>query len=301
MTRAIRLGFEETSVRIAIDAIMPLREISDGARRSVKFRQIEASIGEIGIIEPPVVARDSQAPDRYHLLDGHLRIAILRTRGETEVVCLIAKDDEAFTYNKRISRIVAVQEHRMILNAVAKGASEERLARALNVNVAQIRVKRNLLSGICSEVAELLRDKQVPFAVFGHLRCLRPMRQIEVAQLMIAMNRYSRGYAKSLVAATPTDQFVEGRKPRPRGLNQDQISLMQRETENLEREFRQVEQSYGEDHLDLVLAIGYVSRLLGNVRIVRHLAEHHADILSEFQKVADSQNLAHRGMTAPSD
>lgn len=292
MTRMVRLGFEDSSLRIAIDAIVPLREVSAAVRHSVKFRQIAASIGEIGIIEPPVVARDSEVPGKYHLLDGHLRLAILRTRGEIEVVCLVAKDDEAFTYNKRISRITAVQEHRMIFNAIAKGASEERLARALNVNIAHIRVKRNLLAGICREVAELLRDRPVPTAVFGQLRYLKPIRQIEVAQLMISMNLFSRGYAKSLVAATPADQFAEGRKPRPRGLNQDQISRMERESENLDREFRQVEQSYGEDHLDLVLAIGYVNRLLGNARIVRHLAQHHADILSEFQKIADLQTPA---------
>jgi len=31
---------------------------------------------------------------------------------------LISTDDEAFTYNKRISRLSAVQEHRMIAKAI---------------------------------------------------------------------------------------------------------------------------------------------------------------------------------------
>jgi hypothetical protein len=92
--------------------------------------QIAASIAEVGIIEPPVIARDSEDKDRFHLLDGHLRLDILKARGETEVVCLIALDDEAFTYNKRVSRIAIIQEHKMILNAIRKGVSEERLARA---------------------------------------------------------------------------------------------------------------------------------------------------------------------------
>lgn len=288
----VRLGFEETTVRVPLDAIMPLREITTAVRKSVKYGQIAASIAEVGIIEPPAVARDVVDRERFHLLDGHLRVEILRERGETEVVCLIAIDDEAFTYNKRISRMATIQEHRMILNAVKKGVSEERLARALNVNIQNIRMKRNLLVGICPEVADLLRDKHVPLNVFTELRFLKPVRQIEAAQAMITMNRYSIAYAKSLVAATPADQLVEGKERRQRGLSEEQIATMQRESENLDRELKHIEQGYGSDHLDLVLATGYVGSLLGNARIVRHLARHHADILAEFQKIADLQKAA---------
>ena len=288
----VRLGFEETTVRVPIDAILPLREITAAVRKSVKYGQIAASIAEVGIIEPPAVARDAENRERFHLLDGHLRVEILRERGETEVVCLIAIDDEAFTYNKRISRMATIQEHKMILNAVRKGVSEERLARALNVNIQNIRTKRNLLVGICPEVADLLRDKHVPLNVFTELRFLKPIRQIEAAQAMITMNRYSIAYAKSLVAATPADQLVEGKERRQRGLSEEQVATMQRESENLDRELKHIEQGYGSDHLDLVLATGYVGSLLGNARVVRHLARHHADILAEFQKIADLQKAA---------
>lgn len=288
----VKLGFEESSLRIPLGAIMPLREISATLRKSIKYNQIAASIAEVGIIEPPVVARDSRDRDRYHLLDGHLRIDIMHSRGETEVVCLVATDDEAFTYNKRVSRIATIQEHRMILNAIRKGVSEERLARALNVDIASIRKKRNLLVGICPEVADLLRDRHVPINVFTELRRLKPLRQIEATQAMIAMNRFSLGYARSLVASTPDEDLVNGKALRPRGLTADQISIMQRESENLSREFRVVEQNYSEDHLDLVLAIGYVGSLLGNARVLRHLAQHHADLLSEFQKLAQLDRAA---------
>lgn len=288
----LKLGFEESSLRIAIDAISPLREVSAAVRKSVKYAQIAASISEVGIIEPPVVARDALDQNIYHLLDGHLRVDILRDRGEKEVVCLVATDDEAFTYNKRISRIAIIQEHKMILNAIKKGVPEERLARALNVNIANIRMKRNLLVGICPEAVDLLKDRHVPLAVFTELRFLKSMRQIEAAQAMITMNRFSISYAKSLVAATPADQLVEGKRRQPRGLTEDQIAVMQRESENLDRELRVVEERYSSDNLDLVLAVGYVSRLLGNAQVVRYLAQHYGDILSEFQKIAELQKAA---------
>jgi hypothetical protein len=180
----------------------------------------------------------------------------------------------------------------MILNAIQKGVSEERLARALNVNIANIRSKRNLLRGICPEAVALLNDKHPPLAAFVELRKLKPLRQIEAAELMIAMNRFSTGYAKSLVAATPEDQLVAGRRKILKGLTSEQIALMERESASLDREFKMVEQTYGADHLDLVLAIGYVNRLLSNARIVRYLAHHHADILGEFQKIVDVPQAA---------
>ena len=285
----VKLGFEELSLRIPIDAILPLRGVTAVVRKSVKYAQIAATIAEVGIIEPPVVARDAQDYDRYHLLDGHLRIDILRTRGDTEVVCFVATDDEAFTYNRRVSRIAIIQEHKMILNAIKKGVSEERLARALNVNISSIRTKRSLLVGICPEVVELLHDRHVPINTLRQLKILKPVRQIEAAQLMNAMNRFSITYARSLVAATPDAQIADGHRRQLPGLTDEQFALMQSESENIEREFRMDEANYGSDHLDLVLAIGYVSRLLSNARVVRHLAQFHADIEAEFQKIADLQ------------
>ena len=105
------LGFEETSLCIPISSILPLRAVTDRIKTSVKYAQIAASIAEVGIIEAPVVVRSADDPDNFALLDGHLRLAILRERGETEVICLVAKEDEAYTYNKRISRMAIIQEH----------------------------------------------------------------------------------------------------------------------------------------------------------------------------------------------
>lgn len=288
----VKLGFEEASLRIPMDAILPLRQVPEAVRKTIKYCQIAASIAEVGIIEPPVVARDADNRDSYHLLDGHLRLDVLRARGETEVVCLVATDDEAFTYNRRISRIAIIQEHKMILNAVRKGVSEERLARALNVNISSIRQKRNLLVGICPEVAEMLKDRHVPIAVFGQLRKMKPMRQIEAAEVMLAMNRFSLPYAQSLVAATPDKLLVDSGKGKPRALSSEQIAVMQRESESLDREVRGIERTYGEDHLDLVVALGYVSNLLSNARVVRYLAKRHATILAEFQKSVEMNQAA---------
>jgi hypothetical protein len=290
--RELKIAFETSSLRIPIAQIQPLREVTERVKKSVKYGQIAASIKEVGIIEPPVVVRDKEDPEAFHLLDGHLRIEISKEQGINAVVCLVATDDEAFTYNKRVNRLAIIQEHKMIMTAIAKGVPEERLARALNVNIGSIRSRRRLLEGICPEAADLLRDKHVPIHSFNQLRKLKPMRQIEAAELMVAMNRYTVSYARSLVAASPEDQLVERKLKKVKGLSPDQIARMETEASRLQREFKMIEQDYGADHLDLVLAAGYVGRLLANAKIVRFLAQSHPEILAEFQKVSELQNAA---------
>ena len=292
-TSIVTMAFEKTELRIAIADIQPLKLVSDAAKKTRKYARIAASTREVGIVEPPIVARDRSEPGKYLLLDGHLRIEVLKDMGETDVVCLISTDDEAFTYNKHVNRIAPIQEHRMILKAVEQGVSEERIARALNVDVQSIRRKRHLLDGICAEVAEILKDKHIAIQTFTELKKMMPLRQIEAAELMVAMNKYTISYAKSLLAATPQSQLVESTKPkRVKGLNEEQIALMERESVNLEREFKIAEKSYGTDHLDLVLTSGYLGKLIGNARVVRYLAQHHREILAEFQKIAGMEAAA---------
>jgi len=288
----VLLGFEMTSLRVPIAQIEPLRPLTSAIRKSIKFGQIAASIAEVGLIEPPVVIRKLDDADVYQLLDGHLRIEILKERGETDVVCLIATEDEAVTYNKRISRMATVQEHKMILNAVKRGVPEERLARALNVNIRSIRNKQSLLVGICDEVVKLLQERHVPLNTFKELKRLRPMRQIAVAETMIALNRFSISCAKSLVASSKQSELVSGEQKSGKGLTDDQLERMERESANLDREFKLIEQEYGTDHLDLVLATGYLCRLIENVRVVHHLAKCHPEVLAEFQKIAHLRTAA---------
>ena len=61
--------------------------------------------------EPPVVAHHPTMPGRYLLLDGHLRIDILRGQGRDGISCLLATDDEAFIvhgFESAIHRLVAL-------------------------------------------------------------------------------------------------------------------------------------------------------------------------------------------------
>jgi ParB-like chromosome segregation protein Spo0J len=286
----VKSGFEDTGIKISISDIRPLRTVTAATKATVKYAKIAASIREIGIVEPPIVARLHDDTNAFLLLDGHLRIEALKHRGDTQVMCLVSTDDEAYTYNKRVNRLAIIQEHRMILKAIERGLPEARIARALNINVSSIRGKKRLLEGICPEVAEMFKDRYIATHTFTELKKMSAMRQIEVAEVMIAMNKFTARYARSLLLATPQSQLIEPTKAKKaRGLTEEQIALMERESGGLEREFKIAEQSYGTDHLDLVLTNGYVSKLLANARIVRYLSQHHREIFAELQKLVEPE------------
>ena len=288
----VMFAFEAKPLAIQITDIRPLRFVTDVMRRSQKYSQIRSSVQHSGLAELPVVSRAPEEKGKYLLLDGHLRLAVLQELGVSEVACLIATDDEAYTYNKRINRLAIVQEHQMIIKAIERGVSEELIAKVLNVDVAHIKMKRRLLKGICPEAIDLLKDKHVPMNTFIELRKMKPIRQIEAAKIMVAMNKYSITYAKSLVGATSPAQLVDANKVKQvGGLSDEQMALMEHESANLDREFNLLKEAYGSDHLDLVIATGYVRRLVENVRVVRYLAQNHPELLTEFQKITDGAQV----------
>lgn len=52
------------------------------------------------------------------------------------------------------------------------------------------------------------------------------------------------------------------------------------------------EQSYGTDHLHLVLAKGYPGRLAGNSRVTDYLARDHQENLVEFRAIFGTDSAA---------
>lgn len=59
------------------------------------------------------------------------------------------------------------------------------------------------------------------------------------------------------------------------GMTREQMARMEREMSSLQQDFKQVESSYGDDILHLVIASGYLAKLLANREIERYLLQRH--------------------------
>jgi len=292
--KGVTLGFKRESVVVPLAGLMPLKIMRPGTKNSQKYAQILTSVRAVGLVEAPVVTPDPKHRGRYFLLDGHLRIEVLKDLGIAEVECLVATDDETYTYNKRINRLAPIQEHRMIQRAIDRGVAKERIAEALGLDVQTVRKRTRMLEGICADAAEILKDTPCPAGTFDVLRRMAPVRQVEAAELMTGQSNYTATFAKAILAATPDAQLVDPRKKKPGGeqaISAAQIARLERELASLQAQVKSVEETYGIDNLHLTVAKGYIRKLLGNARVVRWLSQHRQEYLTEFQAVAEIESL----------
>src|SRR5580693_2904362 len=102
-SRTVALAFEPQGLFLSLSSILPVKQIKTTIRVTQKYQQVLASVREIGVIEPLIVF--PQKDESYLLLDGHIRLEVLKQLGQTHVRCLVATDDETYTYNKRLNRM----------------------------------------------------------------------------------------------------------------------------------------------------------------------------------------------------
>lgn len=286
------LGFIPEPITLALDRILPSRKTPEGLNTSRKFKQIMASMEAVGLIEPLSVGKADKNTGQHILLDGHMRLLALRQLGYVDAPCLIATDDESYTYNNRINRISSIQEHHMLRRAVERGVSPERLAKALNVDISQIHKKVSLLEGICPEAVEMLKDQHFSANLGSVLRKLKPTRQVECVELMLTANNMTVAYAEALLAATPPHLLVSEKRPRKIfGVTAEQMVKMEREMGNIQGQLKLVEKSYGQDVLLLVLARGYLGKLIDNKAVFRFLSQRQPDVLAEFENIIQTVAL----------
>ena len=287
----IEIGFVLETLSVPIDRILPSRKTPEDITENQKFRQIRASIEEVGLIEPLSIFPASKNSEQYLLLDGHLRLLVLTALGATHAPCLVAKDDEDYTFNTRINRLSTIQEHCMIKRAIDRGLPRERLAKALNVDLSHIDKRLTLLDGICPEAGALLKDRQFSPMLSRVIRKMKPLRQVECVELMVSAKRPVSD-AEALLAATPVEMLVDGKKPeKMRGVTQEQMSKMEREMSNLQAQYKAVEITYGRDMVNLMMARGYLVKLLKNMTVAKHLKQRHSELLDQFESIIETTSL----------
>ena len=255
--------------------------------------QVMAQIADVGGAVTEVESSGLlKVNQEFTLLDGHVRLSILKEQGALDARCIIADDDEAFTYNKRVNRLAVIQEHYMIVRAIDRGVSEEKLAAALSVDVLAIHRRRDLLNGINADVAELLKDKAVGIHAFQKLRKMKPIRQLEVAELMVSANNYSANYVKALLAMTkPADLQKPQEARKPTGLSPEQMERLEREMATANNDYKELEASYGDDLLLLVVAAGFLERILSRPAIEQFFSLGHQDLLEGLKGIVAAVSL----------
>ena len=288
-TNEMKLGFEMKTEKIPLEVILPIRTIKSPHNLN-RYQAIVKSIRAVGMIEPLVVHRQKDKSGTFLLLDGHLRLFALKQLGETVAECIISNEDECFTYNARINRLPPIQCHKMIVKAIRNGVKPERIASALDMPLNVVRGLVELLDGIADGAANLLKDKNISEKGIRLMKKVKPLRQMEIAELLVSTNNYSIGYIESLIVTTSDEQRVNPAEPkRKTGLSTEELANMKREMETLEKDFKAVKANFTENMMCLTCARGYIKKLLNNAKVVRFLNAHFSDIIAGFENIVAAE------------
>lgn len=282
--------FDNYFYEFDVDELIYSRPLPVNVRSSMKFKQIAVTVSEIGLIEPVIVFVDNEGGKR--ILDGHLRIEVLKDLGVKKVHCLISPVEDSYTYNKRVNRITIVQEQKMLLRAVEAGVSVDKLCTVLGVSVQTVQSKLRISEGIAPEVLALLAEKNVPQALFGLLKKLKPYKQIEVVDTLVSINNFTKKFLESMLHALPQEHFVDA------GHAKEESNDFRRHLERLEKdmisvqiETSKLDDEYSENTLKLVIIKGHLERILSKNDILHWLYDNHPDYLSVFKQITGIENL----------
>jgi hypothetical protein len=102
---------------------------------------------------------------------------------------------------------------------------------------------------------------------------------------MVSINRFDRRCSVGLLAATPPGQRA-GRVPTG-WLKEGAPHAKTLDTVALDPTFERAADGYAQRQYDWISFNAFMRKLLGNARVVRFLAEHHPNRLSELESLID--------------
>jgi RepB plasmid partitioning protein/ParB-like nuclease domain len=289
----VMISFQQQLLDLPLEQLTALKETEPRMLCTRKCKQLRASLKHIGLIEP--LAIFPQDNNRFLVINGNLRLHLLRELGATTARCTVALDDESYTYNKRVNTLSPITEHFMILKAIANGVTEERIAVGLNIDVRAIRNRRSLLDGICPEAVNLLKDKRVSSRTFCYLRKMKPLRQIEAVELMISGKNYSIPFAAAILGVTSREQLVNPEKQAAKSTGAKSSLLLEETTDRLVGDLAVVRRTYGQDVLALTVVSRYLETLIQNAEVARYLERNHSGILTEMRHLVGQVNTERMG------
>ena len=150
----------------------------------------------------------------------------------------------------------------------------------------------NLLDGICPEAIDRLKDQQFTPDLARVLHNMKAARQVDAVELMIASSTITVAHAEALLKATLPEQRTDvPPAPKEKTAPLDQIVKLEKEMNQIPTQYKDADQNYGSELLNLVVAKGYLTKLLANDAAKSFIKRHEPDILDQFELVSNTVSM----------
>lgn len=286
--KILKPAFDLNCVKIEINELQ--ESVHRGDFRSLaSYQYILASIKSLGVIQPIVVAKT--ATGKYKILDGHIRFYALRELGQKYVYCIVSTDDERYTFDAQINGLSTFQRAGMIQKVVDSGIPLEHIADSLGVPAAKLKAELDVTRGIDKAAIDILKSANVPRAALQALRKVKPLRQIEIAERMVAEGKFTCFFVSGMVMATPPNMLVNSSfyiRSRPEDILE--IASIETNSKNLIAKVKEAEEKYSTQIYELTIICGFLSKLLKNPKIDSYIQRNFSESYTRLKKISKLNN-----------
>jgi len=274
---------------IDIASLKPLHERAINFATNRGFRKIVASISAIGLIEPLNVFPEG---DHFIILNGFLRYMACKQLGLATIPCIVARANQAYTYNKNVNRLSGFQETRMLKKAL-ESINEATVAKTFGLKSIRYRLARNLEGQLHPSVVAAFKDDRVGKNCANEFTNVVPERQVEILAEMKRVSDYSPAFCRTLVIRTPSPQRVKKKGQRREwAADDDRKKALVARLEHAEQQNDFYASLYRRYSTDLLRVTFYIRKMLSVPQIEQHLAAHHAETLTRLRGVVEAAGAA---------
>jgi ParB-like chromosome segregation protein Spo0J len=122
---------------------------------------------------------------------------------------------------------------------------------------------------------------------------MKAARQVEAVELMIASNSITAAHAEALLKATPPEHRadIKAQEKEKKTAPIEQLVKLEKEMNQVQDQYKVAESNYGSDLLNLMVANGYLTKLLENHEVKAYVGKNECEILKHFELVVNTVSM----------
>jgi len=267
---------------IPIELLVPLKEREINFDKNRGYKRIKSTIQTAGLHDPLCVYPEN---GYYVIVDGYLRYMVLQELGVKMVPCQIQQSKEAYTYNKMVNNLSAVQQSRMIrqsLETLDKNTVEE----AFGIKSLDYRLATTILNQLHPDVIKAVDKEIMTRRCAAEMTNVNQERQQQILKEMNRTKDFSISFARALVIKTPPEMRSQNkRKKKPWAGDSEKKKQLVEKLEETEKRYNFYSILYRQYTTDLLKLCAYARKLITNESIKSHLENNFPEILERFQRI----------------
>jgi len=267
---------------IPIEMLEPLKERDINFEKHRGFNKILSTIQTIGLVEPLCVYKENSS---YIILDGYLRYKAFQQLGVELVPCQIRQSKEAYTYNRMVNNLSAVQQSRMLRQSLGT-LNKKTIEEAFGIRSIQYRLATTVLKNLHPNVIKAVDKTLMSRRCATELTYVNRERQLQILKEMNRTKDYSISFARALVIKTPTEMRSRNKKrKKPWAISSEKKKQLVKKLEEVEKRYDFYSNLYRQYSVDLLKLCAYTRKVITNVNIKSHLENNFPEISERFERI----------------